>query len=363
MAFYFKRNGGWGARISWYENGKRKTRSRQGFSTKMSTKKWAIEAEQKKNEGIDIRNNPSFLEYYSYWYETYQKPKMNSESRIRRYEKVKDTIADFYHDQKLSKVTRGDYQQFINRYGETHAPSTVRKLNTILRSCVESAIQDNILNGNFTRGVQLGGNKNKEYHVQYLSIAEIKTLIKITSEKLNPRYPSRFMIETAIFTGARLSEIAGLTWEDINFEKRTIRINKSWNYVEQTFKSTKNESSKRTIRINNQLLEWLQLLKKNHTNMVFQQPGGLVPTSNAVNKTLRSLMTEAGIEKEGFHFHSLRHAQVAMFLFNGVGLYAISRRLGHADTTTTSRVYAYLIDEYKEQSNDQIERVLDELLD
>lgn len=362
MASFYRRSNSWGARISWYEGNSRKTKSKQGFKTKNEARIWAVEAEQKKNEGIDIKENPTFVDYYSYWLETFQKPKMQSLSRIRRYENVQKTITNFFHAQKLKQVRRGDYQQFINEYGVTHAPSTVRKLNTIIRSCIESAMQDNILNGNFTRGVQLGGDKDREYKVEYLNVAEIKKLIKTTSSELNPRYPSRFMILFAILTGARLGEIAALTWEDIDFKNHTVKINKSWNYYTSDFKETKNKSSNRVIRVNQQLLDWIELLKQNHAEMVFQRPGSSVPTSNAVNKTLRSLMSKAGISKTGFHFHSLRHSQVALLLYNGIDIYAISKRLGHSDTTTTSRVYAYLIDEYREQSNNRIEIALDSLV-
>lgn len=60
-----------------------------------------------------------------------------------------------------------------------------------------------------------------------------------------------------------------------------------------------------------------------------------------------------------FHyFHSLRHSHVALLLYYGVDVYAISKRLGHADLTTTTRKYSYLIDEFKAKSDDHIEDLL-----
>lgn len=58
------------------------------------------------------------------------------------------------------------------------------------------------------------------------------------------------------------------------------------------------------------------------------------------------------------HFHSLRHSHVALLLYYGVDVYAISKRLGHADLTTTTRKYSYLIDEFKAKSDDHIEDLL-----
>ena len=69
-------------------------------------------------------------------------------------------------------------------------------------------------------------------------------------------------------------------------------------------------------------------------------------------------MKELNIEKKGFHFHSLRHTHVAFLLAHHIDLYIIAKRLGHADITTTSKVYSYLIDEYRVRSDDEIEKIL-----
>ena len=84
-------------------------------------------------------------------------------------------------------------------------------------------------------------------------------------------------------------------------------------------------------------------------------------TSGAVNATLRELLKKLKIHRKNFHFHSLRHSHVALLLANGIDIYAISKRLGHSNTTTTSEVYAYLIDEYKEKTDDKIIKTLENI--
>ena len=86
-----------------------------------------------------------------------------------------------------------------------------------------------------------------------------------------------------------------------------------------------------------------------------------IPSSNAVNKTLRRKKKKADLNKNDFHFHSLRHAHVAYLLSQGVDLTIISKRLGHADTTVTSKVYAYLVEEYKDKAENQIEKYLENI--
>ncbi|MDK1716422.1 tyrosine-type recombinase/integrase [Dellaglioa algida] len=86
-----------------------------------------------------------------------------------------------------------------------------------------------------------------------------------------------------------------------------------------------------------------------------------IPTSSAVNKTLKETLKMLNIDRPGFHFHSLRHTHVAYLLSHNIDLYLISKRLGHSDISTTSKVYSYLIDEYKIRGDNEIEGVLNKI--
>lgn len=185
------------------------------------------------------------------------------------------------------------------------------------------------------------------------------------------RYTSRYMIVTAIYTGMRKEEIQALTWNDIDFIHHTINIDKAWketkdkNETEEhfrthRFKPTKNKSSIRKIKVNDKLIHLLGELRVNApSNLVFMDQFGTVPTSTPLNKKLREIMCDLHIKKENFHFHSLRHSHVALLLSNGIDIYAISKRLGHNDISTTMNTYAYLIDEYKDKSDKAILKALD----
>lgn len=145
-------------------------------------------------------------------------------------------------------------------------------------------------------------NKSKVRNVENLNVKEIKKLIKYTYSKLNLTKMSYYMIFTAILTGARLSEIAGLQWEDINFTFKIISISKTYDYFHPTeFKPTKTESSVRKIRINDELVMVLKKLKKakggKSRDLTFAGNNGLVPSSNAVNKVLRSSLSVLNINK------------------------------------------------------------------
>lgn len=359
MANFMKRGKKWQARITWRDsNGKLHQKSKSGFDTKQQAKQYAVKLESQKMSGTNIEENPTLAEYYDNWHRIYKKPLISS-STDRHYTFVKNIIDDYFKDKKLKKITRSSYQKFINQYGANHAPETVKKINTIFRACIRSAILDGIITKDFTEQVNLVANKEKQMHVEYLNLAEINKLKNYTLRGRSPHFTSRYMILTAIYTGARLGEIQALTWNDLNYTNRTITINKSWDYLNGGgFKPTKNDSSNRTIRVNQQLLDLLNELKPNNSKMIFLDQYHRIPSSNAVNKTLKKIMANANLKKRDFHFHSLRHSHVAFLLSQGADLYIISKRLGHADTTVTSKVYSYLVDEYQNKAEDQIEKYL-----
>lgn len=343
-------------------DGKRHTKNKSGFKTKAAARLFASQTVVDVNSGLTLNpDQMTFAEYFDYWYKTYKEQTLAYQTK-QRYKITSNVIKKYFQDKMLSDITRPTYQAFITEYGSEHAKDTVIKVNAQIRACVKNAIFDDLIIKDFTYKVQLVFNKNRERKVEYLNIDEIKHIIRYLSANHNRHYTSKYMILTALFTGARLGEIMALKWNDINFNFKTISINKSWNYQEGGgFKDVKNKSSNRTIRVDSHFLKILSELKQNNKEMVFTDQYGTIPSSVAVNKTLRGVLKLLGIKKRGFHFHSLRHSHVAYLLANHMDIYAISKRLGHSDISTTLKVYAYLIEEYKAQTDSQIENLLDDL--
>lgn len=336
------------------KDGKRHQKSAGIFKLKREARDAGIKLEQQINAlNTDLRD-VTISEYFNRWFDLYKKSKARSASAQNQYRIMKNVIKEYFKDTKLKDIRRSDYQAFINWYGGTHAYKSVSKLNGAIRSCVGYAIDDDVITKDFTHNVQVTYNHDKKVSVEYLTDKELTTLKTAVMSNLNHYNTSRYMILTAIYTGMRKSEIQALTWKDIDFLHSTIKISKSWDEKKKAFKSTKTSSSNRTIKVNRQLLNCLADLKANNTIMVFQNVLGTIPTSNALNKCLRSIMSDCDIEKQGFHFHSLRHVHVAYLLGKGVDIYAISKRLGHSNITVTLNTYSYLVEEYKAKNDTMI---------
>lgn len=355
------KNGYYGYAYYHDKDGKRRQKSVGKFKLKRDAVEQANKVE-KELSGVDIvLKEISLTEYYKRWYEIYKGNSSLSYSSKKRYLIFYRVIKNYFKSRQLKSIKRMDYQKFINWYGKSHAFKSVSKLNGAIRQCVSYAIDDDIVSKDFTHNVHITYNKEKNIKVEYLNNDEIKILKRATIQGLNRHNTSRYMILTAIYTGMRKEEIQALSWNDIDELNGTISITKAWDDVKKDFKSTKTIKSRRTIPVNRELLHYLDDLKSNNSTMIFRNAFGTIPTSTALNKCLRNIMKQNGIEKQGFHFHSLRHVHVAYLLSKGVDIYAISKRLGHSSVTITLNTYSYLIDEYKAKNDTLITDTLAEL--
>lgn len=343
------------------KDGKRHQKSAGCFKLKREALAAATDLEKELDKLNVNLQDITLFDYFDRWFTLYKKSKAKSFSARNQYNIMEKFIQEYWHDTRLRDIRRSDYQKFINWYGADHAYKSVSKLNGAIRAAVSYAIDDDIITKDFTHNVTVTYNHGKKVEVQYLTNDELAQLKKAVLSKLDRYNTSRYMILTAIYTGMRKSEIQALTWNDIDFLHATITISKSWDEKKKAFKTTKTTSSNRTIKVNRELLNHLADLKANNSVMVFRNVLGTIPTSNALNKCLRSIMKSAGIEKQGFHFHSLRHVHVAYLLGKGVDIYAISKRLGHSNITVTLNTYSYLIDEFKAKNDTVIIEKLAEL--
>lgn len=351
MSYTKKVNKGYYGYATYYDkNGKRHVKSAGLFKLKRQAQQAGNDLEKELDQRNMDLQDITLAAYYERWFKLYKQSNITDVTK-NRYKVIGKAIHDYFDDTKLVNIRRSDYQGFINWYGANHARDSVTKLNGALRSCVGYAIDDDIITKDFTHNVQIVYDRSRKVNVEYLTNAELARLKDAVIQNLNPLSTSRYMILTAIYTGMRKAEVQALTWKDIDFLHSTITINKSWDETKKAFKPTKTSTSNRTIKVNRELLKHLSDLKANGSTLVFMNGLGTIPTSNALNKCLHRIMNHVGIKKQNFTFYSLRHVHVAYLIGQGVDVYAISKRLGHSNITTTLRVYSYLIDEYKAKND------------
>ncbi|SFA56900.1 Site-specific recombinase XerD [Parageobacillus thermantarcticus] len=373
MASIQKTKSGWRYRVSYKENGKYKTKTKGGFRTKKEAELAAAELEKQLHKGYDINaGDQLFTEYMRNWFELYKKGK-HSKEHDKNVELSVKLVEQYFQGVKLKELTRDMYQKFINEIAENRATETVKKRHTYIKECIKAAIEEGIITRDPTYKIVVKGKKKgKDEELKYLNYEEAKRLIAEIKKDMNPKYISRYIILFAIATGARFSEILGLTWDCVDFKNRLITINKTWDYkYTNDFADTKTYSSKRTIKIDVDTCKMLKELKKaqneaaiktglrNEKNLVFVNTKMELVSNNAVNKTLKMLCRKLGLKE--VTMHSLRHTHASMLLYRKANIKYISKRLGHKDIGITLQTYSHILDELEQAENTLLDEVMDDL--
>jgi integrase len=150
---------------------------------------------------------------------------------------------------------------------------------------------------------------------------------------------------TAVYTGARAGELAGLRWDDVDLERRLITIQRS-------FDGSTKADDLRYVPIVDALLPALRSWRLRHPGrLVFtNRDGGMLkPSGRVFQETLHGVLEQAGfpkVERNGkprpyIRFHDLRHSFASHWLLNGGDLFKLQKILGHKTVAMTLR-YAHL---------------------
>lgn len=167
----------------------------------------------------------------------------------------------------------------------------------------------------------------------------------------------RPLIVTAVFTGMRLSELRGLTWECVDLKTEVIKVRQRADY-RGAMGSTKSRAGDRDIPMTPMLLNtlkaWRLACPPWPSNLVFPTERGTVHATGNIHHycwgpLLRKLgiihansVTKSGLPKTALTFHSLRHAAASLFIEQGWNAKKVQTVMGHSSIQVTFDVYGHL---------------------
>ena len=189
----------------------------------------------------------------------------------------------------------------------------------------------------------------EEYRDRYLSESELRRLGGVLNlyESAQAMCPYAIAaVRLLILTGCRSAEVLQLRWEDVDFERRCLRLPDS-------------KTGKRTVLLNEPALEILASLEPQDDNphvVPGEKPGSHRSTLQPVWERLRE-----AAEILDVRIHDLRHTFASFGVNGGQNLAVVGRLLGHRKITTTQR-YAHLSDEPVRRASDAIGQELVDML-
>jgi len=163
-----------------------------------------------------------------------------------------------------------------------------------------------------------------------LSINDVNRLLKAPPANTPQGLRDRAMLETLYASGLRVSELTGLTVNQINLELHFVRCMGKGSKERIVPLGAKAESSLRRY-----LVEGRPVLMKGHTSgALFLTRLGKQMTRQAFWQIVKKYAKQAGI-KVPVHPHTLRHSFATHLLEGGADLRAVQMMLGHTDISTT----------------------------
>lgn len=365
MAYFRKRGDSWEYRIKYNDLGKQKELSKGGFKTKAAARAAAVLIEEKLLVGgVDNLRKGDIL--FEEWLGIHNQ--MNNQHR-RESSNVtaangQEKLINRFKGYKLNKIKRADYQLYINELLIRHdyAKNTVDRIHGEMMAILNSAVEHDELERNILKGVQIS--KEEEKKMMFLNKQEVAQLVKAIE---NEEMFKRAMVITLLHTGLRSGELLGLFWSDIDFEKKTLTIDRQ--RTRTGLGPPKSKSGYRTIGIEDGLINELAAYKawqeeNEKTNMfyfksdyIFVDDNGKLFYHTKPQDLMKSLLKAAGLT-ERKSTHLLRHTHAVMMLESGSDIKTVSVRLGHKNIDITANTYLHITPEHERSALKKFEDYL-----
>lgn len=235
---------------------------------------------------------------------------------------------------------------------EPLSPETIRHYHRFISSVLGVAVKWQLIVSNPCERVTLPKRKNTK--PKYLDEQQAMQLLQFI-EKEDMQHKT--MIKMFMYTGLRREELCGLEWSDINFENSVITVARASIYIPKEgviSDTTKNDTSQRCIKAPAAAMQMLkdfrawqseQRLKAGdrwcNSNRLFTTAEGKPIHPDTITGWFHKFLKRN--ELPDITIHSLRHTNATLLINSGVPITTIAARLGHANPSTTTKIYTHAI--------------------
>lgn len=328
----------------------------------------------------NIRPNETLNSWYAEWFDRCKKPTLKNEIAAQKYDqKARNSYIRILGDKKLIDITQVNIQDATNQLSdEGLIDRSISNCLAVLRQCLDAAVANKLMSFNPCVGIIVKKGKPMAER-RVLELWEQELLIECSS---STPYKEAYM--TLLLTGMRIGELSGLQWEDIDFNKKEIHIERSLTvgYIngEKTELLTlpKTSNSIRIIPffgdIENHLLSqkekqdlWKKKLGKRWRcpddlgNLVFTttygSPLSKYPLANATKGLIKTmqLRENENAGKEGrtprkvehIYPHAFRHTFATRCFECNMDAFFVQKIMGHANYSTTIS-YTHILESKKQ---------------
>ena len=312
--------------------GKRRKSTKRGFATKREAEEWLRNFLITQKADFDMK----FEDFWKIYCADMETRLREHTMRTKKYI-VELKILPYFGNKRVNDITAADIRQWQNELIKMgYSPTYLKTINNQLSAIFNYAVRYYDLKSNpCAKAGSMG--KSKAEEMDFWTGEEFR---KFIDSVMNKRL-SYMAFMTLYWTGMRLGELLALNPNDVDLEKRTISITKSYQRFgkKDVITPPKTPKSKRVITIP----EFLAADIKDYMDSLYdlQEDDRMFPiTKYYLEHEMQRGIKESGVKR--IRVHDLRHSHASMLIELGFSPLEIANRLGHEKVETTLNTYAHL---------------------
>lgn len=326
--------------------GNRKKSMKRGFKTKREAEEWLQNFLATKQADF----NMLFEDFLKIYYADMETRLREHTMRTKKY--VFDLkILPYFGKMKMNEITASDIRKWQSELiKQGYAPTYLKTISNQLAALFNYAVRYYDLPNNPCRKAGSMG-KGKADEMNFWTKEEFDKFIDAIMNKQQ----SYMAFMTLFWTGIRIGELLALNVADVDFEKRTISIMKSYQRMggRDVITEPKTPKSKRVIAIP----QFLAVDLQDYVNSMYGVQGEdrLFPiTKYYLEHEMQRGIKESGVKR--IRIHDLRHSHASLLVEMGFSPLEIANRLGHEKIETTLNTYSHLYPDKQEQLADRLDK-------
>ena len=372
--------------IGYDEKGRQKKKIIYGKNQTEVAKKLSEISGRIKNNSYEIIEHKTFGELMSEWLLVFKKSAVTPRTFEGIIRNFRLHIEPIIGNMKIYEIDTYVVQKVINKLiDEDYSLNVIKKNKHLIAQFFDYAKDNKWVTENPTRKILIKLKDRKVYSGQekYKALtpeARTKFLEALNKDEANFLKPLCYVL---LFAGLRIGEAIALQWKNVNFENKTLKVERSVTQVPKfdsegrilsratVIGDTKTTCSVREIPITdivvNTLLAWRdKQIERERTNrdvtaeltaptsFIFANDDGSVRTYSGCRMIFDRFIKRHNLGKYNIHFHGLRHTFSNMLFEMNENPKVIQQLLGHRDVKTTITVYNSVDNEYIRNTTEKL---------
>lgn len=337
-------------RGTWYASfyytdwsGKRKLKKKRGFERRKDAQEFEREFLAKSEQSCDM-TFASLVELYN----DDMASRLRLSTRKSKEYLMERHILPFFRDLPVNKITPAHVRKWqAGLLAGGYKPTYVKNINNQLVAVLNYAVRYYHLGSNPCHVAGSVGSK-KAGAMKFWTVEQFNTFLACVK-----RPSARAGFSILFWTGIRIGELLALTLDDIDLERRTLWVSKSYQNIdgEDVITPPKTPKGKRVVPLPEAMCDVVRVYVEALYD--YEPDERLFPfTKSYFHKEMAKACAASGVPK--IRLHDLRHSHASLLIEMGVPVLLISERLGHEDVETTLRTYGHL---YPARNDDTMQRL------